>query len=54
METRPFDPAQYLDSEAAIAAYLTDARAYGGQELSDAMEVVARARAAIRSATGHA
>ena len=54
METRPFDPAQYLDSEAAIAAYLTDARAYGGQELSDAMEVVARARAALRSATGHA
>ena len=44
METRPFDPAEYLDSEEAIAAYLADARAYGGQELSDAIAVVARAR----------
>ncbi len=48
METRPFDPAEYLDSEEAIAAYLADARAYGGQELSDAVEVVARARAGMR------
>ncbi len=45
METRPFDPAEYLDSEEAIAAYLADARAYGSQELADATAVVARARA---------
>ena len=48
METRPFDPAEYLDSEEAIAAYLDDARAHGGQELSEAVEVVARARALNR------
>ena len=44
MEIRPFDPVEYLDTEEAIAAYLADARAYGGQELSDAIAVVARAR----------
>ena len=25
LKTRPFDPAAYLDSEAAIAAYMTEA-----------------------------
>ena len=47
METRPFDPATYLDSEAAIAAYLADARAHGREELAQAVEVVARARARL-------
>ena len=50
MEIRPFDPVEYLDTEEAIAAYLADARAYGGQDLSDAVEVVARARATLRGA----
>lgn len=45
METRPFDPADYLDSEEAIAAYLADARAGGAEELGRAVEVAARARA---------
>ncbi|WP_235524338.1 DNA-binding protein [Caulobacter sp. Root655] len=48
METRPFDPAEYLDSEEAIAAYLADARAGGSAELSEATVVVARARAIMR------
>jgi DNA-binding phage protein len=47
VETRPFDPVEYLDSEEAIAAYLADARKYGGENLSDAIAVVARARAAL-------
>lgn len=46
METRPFDPAEYLDSEEAIAAYLADAREDGPEAFSRAVEVVARARAA--------
>lgn len=45
METRPFDPAAYLDSKEAIAAYLADARASGTEDLADAVEVVTRARA---------
>lgn len=44
METRPFDPADYLHSEEAIDAYLADARSDGPAALSRAMEVVARAR----------
>jgi len=44
VETRPFDPAQYLDGEEAIAAYLADARAHGSQELAEATAVVQRAR----------
>ena len=48
LETRPFDPADYLDSEEAIAAYLADARAGGSAELSEATVVVARARAIMR------
>jgi DNA-binding phage protein len=47
VDTRPFDPAQYLDSEEAIAAYLADAGADGDTALSDAAEVVARARKAL-------
>lgn len=45
METRPFDPADYLDSEEVFAAYLADARAEGAAALSGAVEVVARAHA---------
>jgi hypothetical protein len=52
LATRPFDPAEYLDSEDAIAAYLTDARADGPEALSDAVEVVARARTLMRSRIG--
>ena len=52
METRPFDPAAYLDSEEAIAAYLADARAHGRDELSQAVEVVARARAMMAGLAG--
>ncbi len=46
VETRPFDPAEYLDSEEAIEAYLADARAGGVEERDDAIEIVTRARAA--------
>lgn len=43
--TRPFDPAAYLDSPEAIAAYLEGAFADGDPaEISDALGVVARAR----------
>lgn len=45
MDLQPFDPADYLDSEEGIAAYLADARAFGTEALSDAVEAVARARA---------
>ena len=50
VETRPFDPAQYLDSEEAIAAYLADAGADGAKALSEATEVVARARKGLSAA----
>jgi len=50
VDTRPFDPADYLDSEEAIAAYLADARADGAASLSRAVEVVARARARMTKA----
>lgn len=43
-ETYPFDPAEYLDSEEGIEAYLADARLDGAAALADAVEVVARAR----------
>ena len=48
METRPFDPAEYLTSEVARAAYLADARADGDQALADARAVVARSRSMKR------
>lgn len=45
MELKPFDPADYLDSEEGIEAYLEDARAFGARALADAEVVIARARA---------
>lgn len=50
METRPFDPADYLDTEEAVASYLADARTDGAEALADALEVVARARARMAAA----
>ena len=50
METLPFDPAEFLDTEEAIAAYLADARADGPVALSRAVDVVARARARMTKA----
>lgn len=44
MELKPFDPADYLDTEEGIEAYLADARLDGAEALADAVEVVARAR----------
>lgn len=45
METRPFDPAAYLDSEEAIAAFLADAaESEDSGFIAHALEVVARAR----------
>src|SRR5580693_1970721 len=44
-ETRPFDPAAYLDSPEAMLAYLEGAFADGDAgEIADALGVVARAR----------
>ena len=45
LKTLPFDPANYLDSEEGIAAYLADAQLDGAEAMADALEVVARARA---------
>ncbi len=45
VETRPFDPAEVLDTPEAIAAYLADAFETGDSaEIADALGVVARAR----------
>lgn len=45
IETRPFDPATYLDSPEAMLAYLEGAFADGdASEIADALGVVARAR----------
>lgn len=45
IETRPFDPAAYLDSPEAMLAYLEGAFADGDAgEIADALGVVARAR----------
>jgi len=44
IETRPFDPAEYLDTPEGIEAYLEDAFASGDPgEITDALGVVARA-----------
>lgn len=44
-KTRPFDPADYLDSDEAIAAYMTEALETGDPAfITDALGVVARAR----------
>ncbi len=52
MELKPFDPADYLDSEEGIAAYLEDARLDGDAASSRALDVVARARARMGEAAG--
>jgi probable addiction module antidote protein len=45
IETRPFDPAAYLDSPEAMLAYLEGAFADGdAREIADALGVVTRAR----------
>jgi probable addiction module antidote protein len=45
IESRPFDPAAYLDSPEAMLAYLDGAFADGDAgEIADALGVVARAR----------
>jgi probable addiction module antidote protein len=44
LRTKPFDPARYLDSPAAIAAYLEEAFEIGDPAfIADALGVVARA-----------
>lgn len=44
-KTKPFDPAEYLDTSEGIAAYMTDALESGDPAfVSDALGVVARAR----------
>lgn len=44
IETRPFDPAEYLDTPEGVEAYLEDAFAGGDPaEITDALGVVARA-----------
>ncbi|MCF8505993.1 MAG: hypothetical protein K9G59_13870 [Caulobacter sp.] len=50
MELKPFDPADYLDSEEGIEAYLEDARLDGAAALARADAVVARARARMAEA----
>ncbi len=43
--TTPFDPADYLDSETAVAAYMSEALATGDPAfVADALGVLARAR----------
>ena len=45
VRTKPFDPAEYLDSDEAIAAYMTEALETGDPSfVADALGVVARAR----------
>jgi probable addiction module antidote protein len=45
VKTQPFDPAEYLDSDAAIAAYMTEAMETDDPSfVADALGVVARAR----------
>lgn len=44
VETRPFDPAEYLDTPEGVEAYLQDAFSCGDPaEIVDALGVVARA-----------
>lgn len=52
---RPFDPADHLNSEGGIAAYLADACLDGPAAQADALEVVARARdrMRLRALAGH-
>jgi probable addiction module antidote protein len=45
MEIRKFDPTEYLDSDEAVAAYVTEALETGDPAfVADALGVVARAR----------
>jgi probable addiction module antidote protein len=45
VKTRPFDPAAYLDSDEAIAAYMTEALDTNDPGfIADALGVIARAR----------
>jgi probable addiction module antidote protein len=45
IKTKPFDPAEYLDTPKAIAAYLTEALETGDPAfIADALGVIARAR----------
>ncbi len=45
LKTKPFDPADYLDNDETIAAYMTEALETGDPAfVSDALGVVARAR----------
>jgi probable addiction module antidote protein len=45
LRTKPFDPANYLDNDAARAAYMTEALATNDPAfIADALGVVARAR----------
>ena len=51
IQTRPFDPAAYLDSSEAMLAYLDRAFADGDAgEIADALGVVARARGVLQLA----
>ena len=50
MKTLPFDPATYLDTEAAIDACLADAGQDGPEAVARATEVAARARSMPRGA----
>ena len=45
VKTKPFDPAEYLDNDEAIASYMTDALETGDPSfVADALGVLARAR----------
>ena len=45
VKTRPFDPAEYLDTSEGIAAYMTEALETGDPAfVADALGVIARAR----------
>lgn len=50
MELKPFDPADYLDIEEGIEAYLDDARLFGADAVAQAEVVIARARARMSEA----
>lgn len=44
-KTKPFDPAEYLDTPEAIAAYMTEALETGDPSfVADALGIIARAR----------
>jgi len=52
LETRVFDPAAYLDSDEARAAYMTEALETGDPDfIADALCVIARARGLDRVAS---